>query len=47
MSRIIEIHYEQKHYLKNSRLHLYKCCNTILPIKLSELHPDLDRSDEL
>ena len=47
MSRIVEIHYEQKHYLKNSRLHSYKCCNTIFPTKVSKLHPDLDRSDEL
>ena len=47
MSRIVEIHYEQKHYLKNSRLHSYKCCNTTFPTKVSKLHPDLDRSDEL
>jgi hypothetical protein len=47
MSRIIEIHYEPKHYLKSSRLHIYKCCNTIFPTKISKFHPDLVRSDEL
>ena len=47
MSRIIAIHYEPKHYPTNSRLHSYKCCNTIFPTKVSKFHPDLDRSDEL
>ena len=47
MSRIVEIHYEPKHYIKNSRLHIYKCCNTIFTTKISKFHPDLDSSDEL
>jgi len=47
MIRILEIPYEQKYYIKNSRLHIYITDQCIFYNQISKLHPDLVRSDDL
>ena len=47
MSRIVEIPYEQKHYSKNSGLHIYSTDQCIFYNQISNFHPDLSRFGDL